>query len=217
MRTAPPPSTRVRVFDRDECEALRDAPVTKGKVSLLEAAGAPRLIKIDSGTVRWETRAKATGFVATCTQHNDYEEEFREMRANPRLMEAMRAEARANKCFLALPGPVPGNTPRMVCRKACGRSRGLRRRRVLRILECRRVSLPEIERHGVPGRGCDPPGFLDTNCRQFVLMECLPDRPARAERRRRVTEALARDNRETGSQTLGSGRSSTRPSGKNLI
>ena len=25
LRTAPPPSTRVRVFDRDECEALRDA------------------------------------------------------------------------------------------------------------------------------------------------------------------------------------------------
>ena len=76
-------------------------PVTKGKVSLLEAAGAPRLIKIDSGTVRWETRAKATGFVATCAQHNAYEEEFMEMRANPRLMEAMRAEARANKSMFS--------------------------------------------------------------------------------------------------------------------
>ena len=89
LRTAPPPSTRVRVFDRDECEALRDAPVTKGKVSLLEAAGAPRLIKIDSGRVFWETRAKSTGFVAKCTQHNEYEEEYAAMRANPRLMEAM--------------------------------------------------------------------------------------------------------------------------------
>ena len=93
LRTAPPPSTRVRVFDRDECEALRDAPVTKGKVSLLEAAGAPRLIKIDSGRVYWETRAKATGYVAKCTQHNEYEEEYAAMRANPRLMEAMRSFA----------------------------------------------------------------------------------------------------------------------------
>jgi hypothetical protein len=93
LRTAPPPSTRVRVFDRDECEALRDAPVTKGKVSLLEAAGAPRLIKIDSGRVFWETRAKSTGFVATCAQHNEYEEEYAAMRANPRLMEAMRVPA----------------------------------------------------------------------------------------------------------------------------
>ena len=93
LRTAPPPSTRVRVFDRDECEALRDAPVTKGKVSLLEAAGAPRLIKIDSGRVFWETRAKSTGYVAKCTQHNEYEEEFAAMRSNPRLMEAMRSFA----------------------------------------------------------------------------------------------------------------------------
>ena len=93
LRTAPPPSTRVRVFDRDECEALRDAPVTKGKGSLLEAAGAPRLIKIDSGRVFWETRAKSTGFVAKCTAHNEYEEEYAAMRANPRLMEAMRVPA----------------------------------------------------------------------------------------------------------------------------
>ena len=199
LRTAPPPSTRVRVFDKDECEALRDAPVTKGKVSLLEAAGAPRLIKIDSGTVRWETRAKATGFVATCAQHNDYEKEYEEMRANPRLMEAMRAEARANKSLFSrykdpcqrkplrdgLPeGPV--DVPEAYDAVECSD-----------ILECRRVTLPEIERHGVPETAdCDPAGFfLIRTADSSILMECIPDRPAFGPMpsTKSDKEALARD------------------------
>ena len=161
LRTAPPPSTRVRVFDRDECEALRDAPVTKGKISLLEAAGAPRLIKIDSGRVYWETRAKATGYVAKCAQHNEYEEEYAAMRANPHLMEVMRAEARANKSMFSrykdpcvrkhlkdgLPEGVV-DVPEAYDDVECSD-----------ILECRRVSLTEIERHGVPETAdCDPAG-----------------------------------------------------------
>ncbi len=182
LRTAAPPSTRVRVFDRDECEALRDAPVTKGKVSLLEAAGAPRLIKIDSGRVYWETRAKATGYVAKCTQHNEYEEEFAAMRANPRLMEAMRMEARASKSLFSryrdpcvrkhlkdgLPEGVV-DVPNAYDDVECSD-----------ILECRRVSLQEIERHGVPETAdCDPAGFfLIRTETQSILMECIPDRPA---------------------------------------
>ena len=48
------------------------------------------------------------------------------------------------------------------------------------ILECRRVTLPEIERHGVPETAdCDPAGFfLIRTADSSILMECIPDRPA---------------------------------------
>ena len=83
------------------------------------------------------------------------------MRANPHLMEVMRAEARANKSMFSrykdpcvrkhlkdgLPEGVV-DVPEAYDEVECSD-----------ILECRRVSLQEIERHGVPETAdCDPAG-----------------------------------------------------------
>ena len=122
---AGPPSTRLHVFDADECRALRDAPsVKKGFHKVIAHVGVPRKVAFDGSRLVWETRAKASGLVASIQRHNEsacprveavfvlleedldgllgdtgrcfgrYEAEHQKLLANPALVEAMRAEAK---------------------------------------------------------------------------------------------------------------------------
>ena len=128
---------------------VRDAPVTKGKVSLLEAAGAPRLIKIDFGRGASGRRGQEYGFCG-------------DVRAAQRVRGGVRGDAGeppidgGHACGSAGDqvnvfddkDPANGNI-------SCGLPEG----RVdvpeaydevecSDILECRRVTLPEIEPMG---------------------------------------------------------------------
>jgi len=182
LRTAPPPSTRVRIFDDPECIALRDAPVPKrGASRLLDDHGSKRLLRFDGGRIFWETRAKVTGFLQTCIAHNAYEEEFAALHSDPKRVEQLRWDAKVNKGIFSrykdpclrkdlgdgLPAGVvdiPETYDGIECED---------------IVECRRVGAEEIERLGVPEMcNVEPAGFfLVRTASQTMLVECVPDRP----------------------------------------
>lgn len=185
-----PPSSRLIIFDEEECDALANAPMKPGLsgrlVSVLENVSVQRKVAFDGTKLVWETRDKASGQVATCIEHNKRVEEFDTLQNDPaRLQEAIDKARRHNKRLNPLKKRMQDPTVRKDLKDGLDKDAvvpipaSYRELSCGQITACHTASVEYLALAGVPetaevhASGC----FIVRTTETAVLCECVPDRP----------------------------------------